>query len=120
MSSLLQALMAGLLAGLALHFSAFRQNFRAYWHWECAAGVAVALLVFAAGGFWKPAVDRSSRPLAHADADAGFVSSGACQSCHPAQHASWQHSFHRTMTQEPTPETAVSYTHLTLPTILLV
>ena len=29
----------------------------------------------------------------------GFVSSNACRSCHPKEHASWHQSFHRTMTQ---------------------
>jgi predicted CXXCH cytochrome family protein len=29
----------------------------------------------------------------------GYVSSAACQSCHPQQHASWHKTFHRRMTQ---------------------
>src|SRR5690242_4773287 len=29
----------------------------------------------------------------------GYVSSSACQSCHPRQHASWHQTFHRRMTQ---------------------
>ncbi len=27
------------------------------------------------------------------------VGSGACRACHPAEHASWRHSYHHTMTQ---------------------
>ena len=34
----------------------------------------------------------------------GYVSSRSCQSCHPRNHASWYGSYHRTMTQIPTPE----------------
>lgn len=29
----------------------------------------------------------------------GFVSSAACRSCHPSEHASWRGSYHRSMTQ---------------------
>jgi hypothetical protein len=35
---------------------------------------------------------------------AGYVSSNACKECHPQQHSSWSHSYHRTMTQFATPE----------------
>lgn len=40
--------------------------------------------------------------------DEGFVSSDACQSCHPAAYASWHGSYHRTMTQVATPEAVVA------------
>jgi hypothetical protein len=33
--------------------------------------------------------------------DEGYVGSGTCRECHAANHASWQASFHRTMTQAP-------------------
>lgn len=42
-------------------------------------------------------VPRTGRP-------GGYVSSDACRSCHPEQHASWHQSYHRTMTQLPTPQ----------------
>src|SRR5437016_4408320 len=32
------------------------------------------------------------------------VSSEACFKCHPSYHASWQRTYHRTMTREATPE----------------
>lgn len=35
----------------------------------------------------------------------GYVSSHACQECHPNNHASWHASYHHTMTQPATPET---------------
>jgi hypothetical protein len=34
----------------------------------------------------------------------GYVTSAQCASCHPASHASWRASFHRTMTQRPGPQ----------------
>lgn len=34
----------------------------------------------------------------------GYVGSGECKSCHPAEHGSWYQSFHRTMTTLATPE----------------
>jgi len=39
--------------------------------------------------------------------DDGYVSSDTCRSCHPEQYASWEASYHRTMTQVATPETVV-------------
>ena len=38
----------------------------------------------------------------------GFTSSDACQACHPTQYESWERSFHRSMTQEVTPETVLA------------
>ena len=35
----------------------------------------------------------------------GYVSSNACQSCHPSEYATWHDSYHRTMTQAATVET---------------
>ena len=39
------------------------------------------------------------------EASDGFVSSDACRSCHPQQHASWHRTYHRTMTQVVSPAT---------------
>ena len=36
--------------------------------------------------------------------DAPFVSSARCQACHPDAYASWQQTYHRTMTQRASPE----------------
>lgn len=38
----------------------------------------------------------------------GYISSDACRACHPAEYASWQYSYHRTMTQVVTPETMLA------------
>ena len=40
--------------------------------------------------------------------DHGYVGSAACKSCHPDEHASWHASYHRSMTQLPTPQTVVA------------
>jgi hypothetical protein len=37
----------------------------------------------------------------------GYASSNACQSCHPAEYASWHKSYHRTMTQLATSQTVI-------------
>lgn len=34
----------------------------------------------------------------------GYISSQSCKSCHPNQYASWHGSYHRSMTQAPTPD----------------
>jgi predicted CXXCH cytochrome family protein len=36
--------------------------------------------------------------------DAGYVSSDSCRACHPAEHASWHQTHHRTMTQTASPD----------------
>ena len=43
------------------------------------------------------ATQRSSLP--REGRPGGFVSSSACQACHPDQYASWYRTYHRTMTQ---------------------
>jgi len=40
--------------------------------------------------------------------DQGFVSSQTCRSCHPSQYQSWHRSYHRTMTQVATADTAAA------------
>jgi len=45
----------------------------------------------------------------------GYVRSVTCKACHPGQYASWHHSFHRTMTQYPSPENVRgNFTNVTL------
>lgn len=38
----------------------------------------------------------------------GYVSSASCRSCHPGRHASWRHSFHRSMTQRASAGTVLA------------
>ena len=44
-------------------------------------------------------------PFAHREAT--WTGSTTCKSCHPDQFASWDRTFHSTMTQEATPESVV-------------
>jgi predicted CXXCH cytochrome family protein len=65
----------------------------ASWAWHARAGRAADRARVTAAQ-----VPKMGRP-------GGFVSSSTCASCHPSQHASWYGSYHRTMTQFPTPAT---------------
>jgi hypothetical protein len=38
----------------------------------------------------------------------GYAGSQTCQACHPSQYRTWYQSYHRTMTQVATPDTAVA------------
>lgn len=60
-----------------------------------AAGVVIALLVSLRPEYTHT---RAGRP------DEGYLEAARCLSCHPAQHASWSRTFHRTMTREARPE----------------
>lgn len=53
--------------------------------------------------------DVRNRPI-QVRAD-GYVSSAECRSCHPAEHASWHRSYHRTMTQRAAPEAVIPELH---------
>jgi Cytochrome c552 len=75
-----------------------------------AFAVTVATTVSLAGmlGGSQPIPERrvADRPIQFAQD--GYAGSKACQACHPAQYHSWYRSYHRTMTQVATPETAVA------------
>lgn len=61
-------------------------------------GPAVAWLALSAVGLWLAATDEA----AWSAVDRGTseaVGSSRCLACHPAQHATWSASYHRTMTQ---------------------
>jgi hypothetical protein len=77
--------------------------------------VSVALLAVSAVFAWGwvrdgvrilPEAAISDRPVQIPQE--GYVSSKACQSCHPSQYGAWYASYHRTMTQVATPETVVA------------
>jgi Cytochrome c554 and c-prime len=70
--------------------------------------VAAAGLAYASVRVYPPLPaerDNTDRPVQ--DLRGGYVSSAACRSCHPQQYATWHASYHRTMTQVATAETAV-------------
>jgi hypothetical protein len=64
--------------------------------WTTAAVVVLASILSAP----LPPAPPASRPL-EAPAD-GYVGSARCRACHPAEHASWHDSYHRTMSQVAT------------------
>ena len=68
------------------------------------AAVAVALVTFRLGTVSE--TDVTNRPIQIAEG--GYVSSDACQACHPQQYHSWHRSYHRTMTQVATPNTVIA------------
>ena len=51
--------------------------------------------------------ERLSAGTPRVEREAEYVSSNRCQSCHPAEHASWHRTFHRSMTQYATPENVI-------------
>ena len=71
---------------------------------------SLAALVGAAGFVVRtPVIPESrvaTRPIQATEPE--FSSSNACAACHPREYASWHTSYHRTMTQVATPETAVA------------
>jgi predicted CXXCH cytochrome family protein len=73
------------------------------------AGTAIVLL---AAAEYAAAADHSSTPPAapalprDLARNTTYASSTACQECHADQYASWHRSYHRTMTQVATPQTA--------------
>ncbi|MFK7739546.1 MAG: ammonia-forming cytochrome c nitrite reductase subunit c552 [Planctomycetota bacterium] len=60
---------------------------------------AVATIVATAARRPGNTSPSSTRPLEVAAHDDGYIGSQTCRACHPAEHASWHGSFHRTMTQ---------------------
>jgi predicted CXXCH cytochrome family protein len=46
--------------------------------------------------------------LPHLEREKDYVSSHQCRACHPAEHASWHRTYHRTMTQLALPENVVA------------
>ncbi len=65
-----------------------------------ALGVVVLASLVCAG--WlvptDPALPAPNQPKLTTRGE--YLSSDACRSCHPSEHASWQRSYHRTMTQD--------------------
>lgn len=92
---LLEILLFLLLLGFAARLVARRPGRMA---WGPAASLGACGL--AALLLWRPGTETLPARAAPAAArDAGWAGSGACQSCHPSQHATWSRTFHRTMTQ---------------------
>jgi Cytochrome c552/Cytochrome c554 and c-prime len=68
--------------------------------------LCASLVAWAAAEYPPPARPPvTDRPI-QVEAD-GYVSSNACQACHPEQYASWHASYHRTMTQAADADTVL-------------
>lgn len=63
-------------------------------------GFVVLVSLVVAGRFipTAPALPAAARPKLATRGE--YLSSDACRSCHPSEHASWYRSYHRTMTQD--------------------
>jgi hypothetical protein len=79
-----------------------------------AVACALAVVILAVRLSWpdrppagsdSPTPRLENRPIESPTGD--YVGSATCRSCHPSQHAAWHDSYHRTMTQAPTPDTVI-------------
>jgi hypothetical protein len=70
--------------------------------------VAVAMAALSSVTAQQPEVRVTSPARAMVLHDEGYVGSEACIECHAANHRSWHGSFHRTMTQDPTPASVLA------------
>ncbi len=69
------------------------------------AHVAIgALLLIGGAAALTPRLYATDLATPFRNRDAPWARSTTCQSCHPDHFASWHRTFHRTMTQEATPE----------------
>ena len=68
--------------------------------------VFAAAVAIAVSGAWAIQLHRQPSSASSPDlpraTEGTFVGSGACVACHPAEHASFGRTYHRTMTQEAT------------------
>ncbi len=78
--------------------------------------VAAASFAWAAARFYPPLPDELANPdRPIQDLRRGYVSSKACQACHPHEYDAWHASYHRTMTQVATPQSvAASFDDVTI------
>lgn len=71
--------------------------------------VWVSVVAFAQGGLLlltgRPEPGSPPPGLPQQRPSAGYVTSNACQRCHPGPYATWHDSYHRSMTQVASPET---------------
>src|SRR5207244_2131861 len=77
---------------------------RSWWHGLFVIATitgATALTSISLRDFRRQAQPPENRPIQ--SKVAGYVTSNACRACHAENYASWQASFHRTMTQLATP-----------------
>jgi predicted CXXCH cytochrome family protein len=66
--------------------------------------IAATALVLAAGALAVAGPIRRSLETPADFHGTSYVQSGTCVRCHPSRHASWERTYHRTMTQEAGPQ----------------
>lgn len=82
-----------------------KQNWRLLAFGFCVCPIVMAILAVA---FSKPKFEiQQFTDMPKVSLHDDFVSSNSCQSCHPQEHHSWSHSYHKSMTQLATPETVI-------------
>jgi len=101
------AAFAGLAAAVALRPSAFRSA-RGTAAVAVGWGVVSCAVVGAAIAYRHPPAPPAAPDRPIEVLDEGYRSSTRCRTCHPDQYASWHRSYHRTMTQEVSPETVIA------------
>ena len=79
----------------------------------CIAGALIAALTFRWWAFQSQTMaavrtfQQMTPELPRLQREDAYVSSNRCIGCHPAEHASWHRTFHRTMTQVAMPDNVV-------------
>ncbi len=69
----------------------------------CLGALLIAALLWL--GSSRAASAPTNRPITAQEGN--YVKSNSCRACHPGNYASWHASFHRSMTQVPTPSTLI-------------
>ena len=104
--------LAGLLVALILLLRGQRRARSLQLSIVAAAAVVVAIVAGARAGRLMTDVKSHTQLIRSIPRvglhEAGFVSSTACQACHPREYDTWHHSYHRTMTQPATPEAVIA------------
>ncbi|MGC6417953.1 MAG: cytochrome c3 family protein [Bradymonadia bacterium] len=75
--------------------------------------VIASILVSLYGCHQRPE-SKGSAPAVSVQPAAGYMGSDGCRSCHPMAYETWSASYHRTMTQLPSPQTVLGTFNVTL------
>lgn len=101
-----------LLTCLCLGLLAFKRRGELGLIWISGVGLSALCLALVAGVYGHQ-VERPALPAAVREglpsqrSGDGRIGAAACRACHPDQYTSWAQTWHRTMTQVATPETAL-------------
>lgn len=77
--------------------------------WPIVLGGAILVTVVSAA-VWRPAMASTEAPpgVPKSGTTAGYIGAAACRPCHAGEHASFERTWHRTMTQLATPATVLA------------